>query len=209
MKTPQGGDKSGQGKRKPGDEYERENGVCNLLWSALRQTSRWNQKADGTPASGSLGGCLRQQEKHVSSLSADGSLTLGRGHRGLSLSHSRNSCNPWRGGSPRSVSACHGDEVHQMSSADWAQVFRQDKINIRQVWIHGGSWLTGSGGPVVYNPDFFMDKVFTDSLLRLILRALFTSGWTIDWEPWDSWHYLVRWEATRVSETRWGSWTML
>jgi len=26
------------------------------------------------------------------------------------------------------------------------------------VWIHGGSWLTGSGGPVVNNPDFFMDK---------------------------------------------------
>lgn len=26
------------------------------------------------------------------------------------------------------------------------------------VWIQGGSWTMGSGGPVVYNPDLFMDK---------------------------------------------------
>ena len=32
-----------------------------------------------------------------------------------------------------------------------------------QVWIHGGSWTTGSGGPVVYNPDLFMDKVATET----------------------------------------------
>jgi len=25
-------------------------------------------------------------------------------------------------------------------------------------WIHGGGWVWGSGGPVAFNPDFFMDK---------------------------------------------------
>ena len=28
-----------------------------------------------------------------------------------------------------------------------------------KVWIHGGGWVWGSGGPVATNPDFFMDKV--------------------------------------------------
>ena len=26
------------------------------------------------------------------------------------------------------------------------------------VWIHGGSWISGSFDPLIYNPDFFMDK---------------------------------------------------
>ena len=35
----------------------------------------------------------------------------------------------------------------------------KDWIGITQVWIHGGGWVWGSGGPVTANPDFFMDKV--------------------------------------------------
>ena len=34
-----------------------------------------------------------------------------------------------------------------------------------EVWIHGGGWVWGSGGPVVTNPDFFMDKVRLEAVL--------------------------------------------
>ena len=44
------------------------------------------------------------------------------------------------------------------------------------MWIHGGSWLTGSGGPVVYNPDFFMDKVLHASLLPLLCQGVVHVG---------------------------------
>ena len=67
-----------------------------------------------------------------------------------------------------------------------------------QVWIHGGGWVWGSGGPVATNPDFFMDKVgriggclwgedemsikLMQKWHRPVLRVLCTWGSTIGWE---------------------------
>ena len=44
------------------------------------------------------------------------------------------------------------------------------------MWIHGGSWLTGSGGPVVYNPDFFMDKVFFNNPSYFLFQGVVHVG---------------------------------
>jgi len=52
------------------------------------------------------------------------------------------------------------------------------------VWIHGGGWVWGSGGPVATNPDFFMDKGVVHVAINYRLGAL---GFTaLEGEAWGN-----------------------
>jgi len=52
------------------------------------------------------------------------------------------------------------------------------------VWIHGGGWVWGSGGPVATNPDFFMDKGVVHVGINYRLGAL---GFTaLEGETWGN-----------------------